>query len=100
MASPSVVLKVVFLLDTGRVAIRTEGTVLRAVGVVSVVVRERDGRAWETRCLPARISTRWRCIICHDTAPHDRADNKQHTRTRHIAHLFTRTRDNWPRSHS
>ena len=32
-----------------------------------------------------------RCIICHDTAPHDCADNKQHTRTRHIAHLFTRT---------
>ena len=64
---------------------------LRAVGVESVEVRERDGRARETRCLPSRISTTWRCIICHDTTPHDRADSKQHTRTRHIAHLFTRT---------
>ena len=69
----------------------TEGTVLRAVGVESVVVRERDGCAWETRCLPARISTRWRCIKCHDSTPRDCAHSKQHTRTRHIAHLFTRT---------
>ena len=69
----------------------TEGTVLRAVGVESVVVRERDGCAWETRCLPARISTRWRCITCHDTTPRDRAHSKQHTRTRHSAYFFTRT---------
>ena len=69
----------------------TEGTVLRAVGVESVVVRERDGCALETRCFPARISTRCCCITCHDTTPRDRADNKQHTRTRHIAYFFTRT---------
>ena len=45
----------------------------------------------ETRCFPVRISARWRCIICHDTRPRDHVDDKQRTRTRHVAHFFTRT---------
>ena len=63
-----------------RVADRTERAPRCAVGVVCVVVH---GCAWETRCLPPRISTTRHCIICHDTKPHDRVRSKQHTSTRH-----------------
>ena len=70
----------------------TEGTVLRAVGAESVVVRERDGCALETRCFPAPISTRWRCITCHDTTPRDRACAGSGTRERGILLTSSRSR--------
>ena len=98
MASPSVMLKVFFLLE---VTNRTEGTGLRAVGVESVVVLEMDGRAWETRCLPLRISTRRRCIICHDTTPHDRGQQAAHKNAACCTPLHSQdTHDSWTHSHS
>ena len=65
---------------------------LRAVGAESVVVRERAGCAWETRCFPARISTRCRCIMCHDTTARDRACAGSGTRERGILHTSSRAR--------
>ena len=83
VALPSVMVKAVFLSEVAPewwlIAERT----VALCGRSEVLLRGTGTDGEETRCLPARISPTWRCIVCNDTKPHDRVRRKQHTSTRH-----------------